>query len=102
MTEHPSFTKAKAIKDRALRAHFPHDVDQARQWVPHIRYHALSSTVLVVATTRVECAWAAYCDSVPGENHCDEWEKVLTHGSKMDENVARVCFPAFAGVDYAR
>ncbi len=99
--EHPSFTRAKALGDPALRQHFPKTVEEAGKWEAHIRYLALDSTVLVVATTRIECAWSAYCDSVSGENHRNEWQRVLSHGSKLDEKVARALFPAFADVDYA-
>ncbi len=99
--EHPSFTRAKALPE-PLRSHFPKSVEEAKEFQPRIRRRALASTVLVVAKTRVECAWACYCDSVPGQNHDNEEAEVLRHGDKLDEGLARVLFPEFEKVPYAR
>lgn len=69
-------------------------------WVPRIRYTALSSRVIAVATTRIERAWAAYIDAVPGVNHAHEWKAVLKNGDKLPEKVAAVLFPDFVDSGY--
>ncbi len=99
--EHPSFVRAKALPE-PLRSHFPKNQEEAREFVPQIAVRALASKVLVVANTRVECAWSAYCDAVPGMNHDHEVQPVLEHGSKLLEEVARALFPRFDDVPYAR
>ena len=71
-------------------------------WHPIIRVRALATCVLVVAQTRIECAWSAYIDAVPGHNHDNEYEAVLAHGAKLDESLARCLFPEFDAVPYAR
>lgn len=98
--EHPSFTRAKALPE-PYRSHFPTDVESAREFQPHVTSRALASRVLVVAKTRIECAWCAYCDAVPGEDHSRELDAVLRHGSKLDERIARALFPQFEGIPYA-
>ncbi len=99
--EHPSFTRAKSLPE-PLRSHFPKNQDEARDFVRHTPYRPLASKVLVVASTRVECAWCAYCDAVPGRSHEQEIQAVLHHGSKLSEKFARVLFPQFDEVPYAR
>ena len=98
--EHPAFTRAKALSE-PLRAHFPKSVEEAQAWTPIVTWRALSSRVLVVAKTRVECAWAAYCDAVPGINHANEVEEVTKHGAKLEEKFARALFPGMKEVPYA-
>jgi hypothetical protein len=71
------------------------------EWKPFVRRRAISSRVLAVARTRIEGAWAAYCDAVPGLNHDNEWRKVLEEGAKMDKDTAVAIFPMFKGVPYA-
>ena len=100
MATHPSFVRASML-DEPLRSHFPKSVDEAQAFEPIIVYRALSSKVLAVARTRVECAWAAYVDAVPGMNHRREMEPVLDNGAKLDEKIARILFPQFADVPYA-
>jgi hypothetical protein len=99
--EHPAFTRAKDLANPQLRAHFPKNDEEASKWIPHVRFYALSSKVLVVSRTRIECAWRAYIDAVPGMNHADEYEEVLSHGDALPEHVARVLFPEYNGVPYA-
>lgn len=66
------------------------DEEKHREWT------ALSRTVLVVASANRKVGdWSAYIDSVPGENHSEEWEKVLIEGTKLPYDVARVLFPYF-------
>lgn len=67
-----------------------------------MRYRALARCVLAVAETRAEGTWAAYCDAVPGKNHENELEPVLNQGAKLTEDVARVLFPYFREVPYAK
>ena len=97
---HPAFKRAMALTG-ALREHFPKSVEEAQAFEPMIRIRALSSRVLVVARTRVECAWCAYIDAVPGQNHRAEIGPVVGFGAKLDESVARVLFPMFNDVPYA-
>jgi hypothetical protein len=97
---HPAFVRAARLSE-PLRSHFPKSADEARTFEPIIRARALSSRVLVVANTRIECAWAAYVDAVPGFNHRHERAAVLETGAKVDEAVARVLFPEFADIPYA-
>lgn len=66
-----------------------------------ITWRALAQKVLVVATRRVEGAWCAYCDAVPGDSHEAELEEVCAYGSKLHEPVARALFPNIEG-PYAR
>ena len=75
-------------------------MENPREWTPTIMRRALSSQVLVVAKTRIEGAWSAYCDAVPGISHEREQERVLLHGTKIPEEVARVLFPEFEDVPY--
>jgi|GEM_PF-2819162 len=77
------------------------NVEECNAWRPIVRRRAIASRVLVVARTRIEGAWAAYVDAVPGANHELEFEEVLRSGCKMLEHEARVFFPSFAGIPYA-
>jgi hypothetical protein len=99
--EHPAFERAKALTEPYLRAHFPKSIAEAREFKPILRSRVLGSRVLAVAQTRVECAWAAYVDAVPGYNHQAEEQAVLAHGDKLQEGVARALFPNFDDVPYA-
>ncbi len=99
--EHPSFTRAKALPE-PLRSHFPKSAEEERAFEPRVIRYALAGRVLVVANTRVECVWCAYCDAVPGINHDYEEQAVLRHGDKLGEKIARVLFPQFKDVPYAR
>ena len=81
---------------------FPETCDEANAWEPATRWRALNRDVLAVATTRVEGTWKAYCAAVPGYNHDDEWQAVLDQGCPMTDAVAKVLFPEFDGIPYAR
>ena len=81
---------------------FPTTREEAANWKPTVRVRALSRQVLAVARTRIEGAWAAYCDAVPGIKHDDEFEQVLLDGSKLPEHVAAAIFTEFAQIPYAR
>ena len=69
-------------------------------WRRITQHYALSQRVLAVATTRIEGAWSAYIDAVPGMNHAEEEAEVLAHGNKLPEQVARVLFPLFKELNY--
>ncbi|KKL26843.1 hypothetical protein LCGC14_2391190 [marine sediment metagenome] len=71
-------------------------------WKPTVRIFPLANRVLAVAATRVEGTWAAYCDAVPGDKHTAEANAVLANGDKLMEEVARVLFPMFKDLPYAR
>ena len=81
------------------RQHYVHvDWDA---WQPIKVRRVLSMRVLAVAVTRVEGAWCAYVDAVPGVNHELEQEAVLANGDKLDESVARALFPSFDFLPYS-
>ena len=80
---------------------FPETLDEVQEWKPVVIWSALSVRVLAVARTRVEGAWCAYIDAVPGQNHDNEQAPVLLHGAKMSERVARAIFGAMEGIPYA-
>lgn len=69
-------------------------------WEPTTARFALASRVLIVAVTRIEGAWSAYCDAVPGIRHDDEWEEVWRTGTKIPEKMARALFPQFEDLPY--
>ncbi len=96
-------TTEKTLPEWA-QAHFPKRGDGAAidAWQPVTQRRALSPTVMAVATTRIEGAWRAYIDSVPGQNHSKEWPEVLRHGAALDEPIACAIFPHFDGIPYAR
>ncbi len=75
---------------------------EIEQWRAHITRRALDRCVLVVAKTRIEGTWKAYCRPVPGEDHMMESDAVLRHGSPLPEDIARAMFPEFEGIPYAR
>lgn len=98
--KHPAFQRADALPEPVARV-FPHSVEEARVWEPQLLWRPLSSRVLVVAVPRVECAWSAYIDAVPGMNHRREFAAVAETGAKLDEAMARILFPIFDAVPYA-
>ena len=71
-------------------------------WEPTIRIHPLAAKVLAAATTRIEGTWKAYINSVPGKRHDLEYNEVLRHGDEIPEHIAKVMFPDFADLPYAR
>ncbi len=98
--EHPTFIRARSLSE-PWRSHFPKNVEEAQAWEPRTRRHVLARQVMAVSKTRVECAWAAYIDFVPGENHDREEHAVLSYGTKLMETIARVLFPELEDVPYA-
>ena len=75
---------------------------KATEFKPEIRRRALAMRVLAVAQTRIEGAWKAYVDAVPGIRHVDEISGVLQNGTELREEMARLLFPEFDDVPYAR
>ena len=75
---------------------------EAAVWTPTTYFRALSRNVLVVAVTRIEGSWKAYCDSVPGQSHRAEQELVMERGTALPEDTARTLFPFMSEVPYAR
>ena len=67
-------------------------------WEPYRSRSALASRMLVVAAARVEGAWVAHVEAVPGFDHSRELEHVLDHGTKLPESVALLLFPEAVGV----
>ena len=100
LEEHPSFTRAQSL-DEPWRSHFPKTLGEAQRFEPMVERRALGFRVLCVARTRIECAWCAYCDAVPGKDHEVEMQEVLRTGTKMPEDTARSMFPRFNEVPYA-
>lgn len=54
--------------------------------------HPLSRKVLVVAVKGSFNDWTAYIDAVEGENHRNEADKVMAHGSKLSYEIAKILF----------
>ena len=92
----------KTLTPEYIKNHFPKTPDEARIFKPIIQRHALAGRVLAVAKTRIEGAWNAYVDAVPGMNHRSEQSEVLQHGAKLPEYIAQVLFPLFSDIPYAR
>ncbi len=81
---------------------FPETQEECNGWKPYVLRVALNRDVLAVAKTRIEGQWGAYIGAVSGANHDDEQEQVLREGGKLSPEVARVLFPQFACIPYAR
>jgi len=81
---------------------FPTTEQEADAWAPEVQWRAVHHRVLVHAHTRIEGAWSAYIFPVPGVDHQRELYLWKTEGSKLPEDVARVMFPVFKDVPYAR
>jgi hypothetical protein len=81
---------------------FPETKEEAAEWEPMFVRRALHPYILCVAKTRIEGKWAAYILPVAGMNHDEEWLLWTMDGEKLPEDVARVLFPLFGEVPYAR
>ncbi len=88
------------VNEEFWKDHFPKDPQATREWRAYVHVFPLACRVLCVATSRIEGAWCAYCDAVPGMLHDQEYPAVLAHGDKMGESIARAMFPEFEGVPY--
>lgn len=84
--------------------HFPgqSDLEAVGAWHPLTWRYPLHRQVLVVAATRIEGMWKAYCGPVPGLSHDAEEQPVLEIGCDVGEKVALVLFPHMKGIPYAR
>lgn len=81
---------------------FPETEEEREAWKEVWGMFPLAQHVLCVAHTRMEGAWTAYCDHVPGDNHDREADAVLAHGEKLPEEIARIMFPQFADLPWAK
>ena len=81
---------------------FPETPKDVRIWKPFFAVRILHIRVLVVAKTRQEGKWKAYCTPVPGQNHDIEWRLWKTEGTQIPEEYARAMFPKFNDLEYAR
>lgn len=73
-----------------------------KTWKKEFRREMLHNSVMVLAVTRIEGAWKAYCFPVEGRDHDLEMGFWKYSGQQISENVARAIFPYFEGVPYAR
>lgn len=71
-------------------------------YIPVLRIHALHRNVIVLAASRIEGTWKAYCAPVAGVDHEKEYIHVHEHGVDVGGNIARAIFPQFKGVPYAK
>lgn len=61
-----------------------------------IEYFCLANRVLAVAVGGyVIKDWSAYIDAVPGIDHENEYDKVLSDGIKLPYEIAKILFPEF-------
>jgi len=72
------------------------------KWKPEITVYALSSTALIVCTTRIEGSFRAYAKGVPGMDHKAEAAQVLKWGDDIGEDLARFLFPQYEDLPYAK
>lgn len=98
--ENPHFAIARDLPE-PWRSHFPKSMKEAQAFKPIVIQYPLAMRVLVVAKTRIESAWCAYVDAVPGMNHDLEKDAILLYGTKLPENTARTLFPRFEDIRYA-
>ena len=61
----------------------------------------LHRQVMVVAKTRIEGTWKAYCFPVPGKNHDNEEYLWRTEGSQIEEKLARQMFGFLEDMPYS-
>jgi len=81
---------------------FPNSTEEVDAWNKFYALHTLHSRVLAVAVTRIEGTWACYLAPVPGVNHDNEWFDVWKNGVKQPEELAKLLFPGFSTLPYAR
>ena len=58
-------------------------------------YRALDRRVLAIAVEGAVGDWAAYIGAVPGDNHEREYHLIMSNGTKLPENVAKLLFPGW-------
>ena len=71
---------------------FPETSGERTAWRPDTCHRALAARVLCAMTTRPDGKWAAFVDAVPGMSHPREQARVLEHGQKLPESLARAVF----------
>ena len=62
--------------------------------------YSLGPNVMVVARTRIEGAWSAYCAAVQGQSISHDEKFTLDNGSKLPEKIARAIFEPFEELKY--
>ena len=75
--------------------------DSTGSFSPQFYRRMLHGQVMVLAKTRIEGTWKAYCFPVPGKSHDNEeylWER---EGSAISEKLARQMFPSLENVPYS-
>lgn len=72
------------------------------EFEPKVFRHTLARDILVVARTRVEGTWKAYIGSTGEWSHKNSVGAILDHGTAVREPLARVIFPHFKKLPYAR
>ena len=82
------------------RLTFPENEAEADNWKPFQSRAMLHRQVMVIARTRIEGSWKAYCFPVAGEKHDDEEALWKTEGVAVYEPLARVMFPQFKDIPY--
>jgi hypothetical protein len=73
---------------------------EEQKWSPTIARYSLSPNVMVVARTRIEGTWAAYCAAVQGQSLSHDEKFTLDNGSKLPEKIARAIFEQFEELKY--
>ena len=80
---------------------FPNTQSELDNWEPYTIILPLHQNVLCIAQSRIEGTWSAFCSTVPGCKHSDEYQPVLDYGDCIPEHIARAMFPQFADVPYS-
>ena len=81
---------------------FPVTPAESSGWKTVQRRLMLHRNVMVIARTRIEGMWSAYCFPVHGNDHDAEEYLWTTEGVKVAEPIARAMFPCFADIPYAK
>ena len=76
--------------------------EQEQQWRPRIARYSLGPNVMVVARTRIEGAWGAYCAPVQGLSISHDEKFTLDNGTKLPEKIARAIFDQFEELKYVQ
>lgn len=81
---------------------FPEKHTECDGWEPYVTSRPLHSKVLAVAKSQIQFCWKAYIRDVPGLCHEDEIDLVIEDGATLPVEIAKVLFPQFKGIPYAR
>jgi hypothetical protein len=72
------------------------------QFVTQTYRHMLHRQVMVLARTRIEGTWKAYCFPVPGMNHDQEEYLWQADGQQLPEGTARAMFGFLENIPYSK